>query len=136
MVPRGLTMKWQTLAATALVGALAAPSLPARAQAPAPSGAATRAAAPGSVPAPGAMPLAPPADLPAEPFVVPTGTGTELPKHLTGARPTVFVFTRGTSTLERRFLQQVCRDAGRRAGVGVLKLTTGLEPAAKKYEIN
>jgi hypothetical protein len=121
------SIKPGVLAAAALLGAAAAPpaALAQAAQAP---GAAPRRAQP----APGAVPVAPPADLPAEPFEVPAGAATVLTKHLVASRPTVFVFTKPSSSLERKFLQQVCRDAGRKAGVGVLNLTTGAEPAARK----
>lgn len=124
------------LAAAALLGVLAAPALAQQ----------TPGAAPG-VPqgnpmpprpnqgVPGAIPVAPPADLPAEPFEVPVGASTALNRHLVEGRPTIFIFTKRSSTLERRFLEQVCRDAGRKAGVGVLNLKTGMEPVATKYEV-
>jgi hypothetical protein len=119
-----------SVAATALLGVLAGPALPARAQAPLPGAAPSRRAAP----VPGAIPVAPPADLPAEPFDVPAAA-TALTPHLSPARPTVFVFTKRSSSLERRFVQQVCRDAGRKVGVGVVSLSTGTEPVATKYAV-
>jgi hypothetical protein len=79
--------------------------------------------------------VAPPAEVPAQPFTVPNGAGTVLAKHLAASRPTIFVFIRPSSSLERRFLETICRDAGRKAGVGVLHLNTGSEPAARKYEV-
>lgn len=124
-------MKRKLFTAAALLGALAA-APPAGAQnAPAPP----TAPPPGARGVPGAIPVAPPADNAAVPYNVPTGANTVLTKHLTESRPTIFVFTKPSSSLERRFLQDVCRDAGRKAGVGVLNLTTGSEPLAKKYEI-
>lgn len=115
----------------ALLGVLAA--VPARAQTPpAPT---APPPPPGGRGVPGAIPVAPPADHPALPYSVPTGASTVLSKHLADARPTIFVFTRPSSTVERRFLQEICKDAGRKAGVGVLSLVTGSEPLAKKYEI-
>jgi hypothetical protein len=118
----------RTLAAAAVLGALAVP-ISARAQdTPAPERPRRN---PG---VPGAVPVAPLADLPAEPFTVSPAT-TVLTKHLVDSRPTIFVFTKPSSTLERRFVQQVCRDAGRKAGVGVVNLTTGSEPAAVKFEV-
>jgi len=116
-----------TLSTAILLGALAAP-LPIHAQ--------TATGVPAKPPRPmGGIPVEPPADLPAEPFTVPTTAGTLLDRHLVASRPTIFVFTKSSSSLERRFVQDLCRDAGRRAGVGVLSLVTGSEPAAKKYEI-
>ncbi|MGV3719323.1 MAG: hypothetical protein ACO1SX_00315 [Actinomycetota bacterium] len=97
-------------------------------------------AAPGAAPPKparpmGGVPVEPAADLPAEPFTVPAAAGSVLDRHLASSRPTIFIFTKPSSSLERQFVQEVCRGAGRRAGVGVVNLVTGSEPAAKKYEI-
>jgi hypothetical protein len=109
-----------------LVGVLAAP--PAHAQG--------QGGAPGRTgPVPGAVPVAPPADDPAVPFNVSTGAGSVLTKQLSPTRPTIFVFTKASSTLERQFLQQVCKDASRKAGVGLVSLRTGNESIAKRYEV-
>lgn len=86
-------------------------------------------------PVPGAVPVEPPADRPAVPFQVETGPNAALIRQLSPAQPTVFVFIKGTSTLERQFVEQVCKDAGRRAGVGVVSLKSGDEAIAKRYEI-
>src|SRR4051794_9653909 len=109
MVPRRLIMKSQSFAVIALAGLLAAPARPAPAQSVASTdGRSSARPAAGGPPAapPGGVPVAPPADAPAEPFGVPAAAA-ELTRHLVPARPTVFIFTRGSSTLERRFLQQV-----------------------------
>jgi hypothetical protein len=81
------------------------------------------------------LPVAPPADDPAEPFIVPVDGEVSLERHVAATKPTVFVFTKPSSSLERRFVQDVCRVAGRRVGVGVLNLVTGSEAGALKYEI-
>lgn len=86
-------------------------------------------------PVPGAVPVAPPADDPAVPFVVPTGAASVLVKQLSPNRPTIFVFTKAGSTLERQFLADICKAASRKAGVGLISLKTGSEPIAKKYEV-
>ena len=83
---------------------------------------------------PGATPVAPAAELPAEPFAVPASS-ENLARHTVASRPTIFIFTRPSSSLERGFVRQLCGDAGRKAGVGVVSLTTGSEPAARKYEV-
>jgi hypothetical protein len=50
-------------------------------------------------------------------------------------RPTIFVFTKAGSTLERQFLADICKAASRKAGVGLISLKTGSEPIAKRYEV-
>lgn len=116
-----------------LLALLAVPSSAFAQGAPAPGSAAPPRPA---QPVPGAVPVAPPADLPAEPVRVPVTAATVLTRHLAASRPTAFVFTKLSSSLERRFLDQICADAGRKVGVRVLNLTTGSEPAARKYEIS
>jgi hypothetical protein len=86
-------------------------------------------------PVPGAVPVAPPADDPAVPFTVPTGATSDLAKQLSPNRPTIFVFTKAGSTLERQFLADICKAASRKAGVGLISLKTGSEPIAKRYEV-
>ena len=114
------------LIAAALLGALAVPAPPARAQV-------------GNVPKPerpaGGVPVEPPADNPAVPFTVPNTAAMTLDRHVAATKPTIFIFTKSSSSLEREFVQVLCRDAGRRVGVGVVNLATGMEPAAKKYSI-
>jgi hypothetical protein len=123
----------KSTALAALLGLALAPAPPARAQA---EGNSSTPGVPARPPRPtGGVPVEPPADLPAVPVSVPTGAATVLDRYLAAARPTIFVFIRSSSSLERRFLDEVCRDAGRRAGVAVINLTTGAEPLAKKYDI-
>lgn len=86
-------------------------------------------------PVPGAVPVEPPADLPAVPFPVDTGAGSVLIRQLSPSRPTVFVFTRAGDAAGRELLELVCKEAGRRAGVGLVSLKTGDEPIARRYEI-
>lgn len=86
-------------------------------------------------PVPGAVPVAPPSDDPAVPYVVPTGAASVLVKQLSPNRPTIFIFTKAGSTLERQFLADICKAASRKAGVGLVSLKTGSEPIAKRYEV-
>jgi hypothetical protein len=67
--------------------------------------------------------------------VVSTGQEVDLLKHLSPERPTVFVFLKPTSTLERDFLESLRRKAGDRIGFGVVQLKSGDEPVAKQYEV-
>jgi hypothetical protein len=87
-------------------------------------------------PVPGAIPVDPPADNPAVPFDVATGANSALIKQLAPAVPTVFVFIKGSSTLERQFLEQICKLAGRKVGVGAVRLKTGGEPIAARYQVS
>lgn len=72
---------------------------------------------------------------PKPPVVASTGQEVDLLKHLTPERPTVFVFLKQTSTLERDFLDGLHRKFGDRIGFGVVQLKNGDEPVAKQYEV-
>jgi hypothetical protein len=81
---------------------------------------------------------APSVAAPAAPEPIPvlsTGKETPLVRHLAEERPTVVVFLRPSSSLERAFLQQVRGDAGAGVGVRQVHLQSGTEPIARQYEI-
>jgi hypothetical protein len=69
------------------------------------------------------------------PKIVSSGEEVDLLKHLMPERPTVFVFTKQTSTLERDFVENLHRKAEGRIGFGVVQLKSGDEPVAKQYEV-
>jgi hypothetical protein len=83
-------------------------------------------AAPHAAAAPGNLP---------PPTVLSSGQKVVLTDHLTPERPTVFVFTRPGSSLERSFVEEIRRDAGEGAGFAVIHLKTGSEPVAQQYEV-
>jgi hypothetical protein len=60
---------------------------------------------------------------------------TSLVKHLIDGKPTVIVFTRPASRLEREFLAQVKEGAENRVGLVLVPLKSGAEPLAKQYGI-
>lgn len=120
-----------TLLAGAVLGLLAVGPASAQTAPPAPVRSQPRPAQP----VPGATPVAPPADRPATPLDVTLRGADTLNRHLAAAQPTIFVFTRPASRLERMFLDEVCKDAGRKAGVRVVKLSSGAEAVAQKYEV-
>ncbi len=67
--------------------------------------------------------------------VISSGKVVALADHLTPEKPTLFVFYKPNSTLERNFVSTLLKDAGDRVGVQRIELKTGAEPIAKKYEI-
>lgn len=87
----------------------------------------------------GVLPLAARADVPKQgPSVattISTGRSVTLTDRLTPEQPTLFVFLKTSSTLERAFLTQLEADAGDTVGLRVIELKTGMEPIAKQYAI-
>lgn len=75
-----------------------------------------------------------PTPLPA-PVVVSTGREVALVKRLVPERPTVFVFLKPSSTLELAFLETLRRDAGEKVGFRLIRLQSGSEPIARRYEV-
>jgi hypothetical protein len=69
------------------------------------------------------------------PKIVSSGEEVDLLKHLMSERPTVFVFLKPTSTLERDFMENLRRKAEGKIGFGVVQLKSGDEPVAKQYEV-
>jgi hypothetical protein len=77
-----------------------------------------------------------PADaLPKGALVISTGKVVTLTDRLMPEKPTVFVFMKPSSTLERAFLDTLSKDAGKKVGIRVIELKTGMEPIAAKHEI-
>jgi hypothetical protein len=82
-------------------------------------------------------PLPPPptlAELPA-PSVIPVAKQAELTCFLTPEKATVLVFLKGTSSLERGFLDQLRLETEGKVAFAVARLTTGVEPLAKQHQI-
>jgi hypothetical protein len=82
------------------------------------------------------MPLAPPAPAMPEPVTISTGPEVKLSSRLTPERPTVFVFLKRTSTLERAFLDDLRRKCGEKITFGVIWLASGEEPIARQYQVS
>ncbi|MFN3648243.1 MAG: carboxymuconolactone decarboxylase family protein [Armatimonadota bacterium] len=78
--------------------------------------------------APGGSPPSPAAPLSA-------AREAPLTRHLAAERPTVFVFLKPSSTLERGFLQELRQQAGAKVGFREIPLKSGTEPLAKQYGI-
>lgn len=76
-----------------------------------------------------------PAGAPAASKVLPSAKPLQLSKHLTAEQPTVFVFLRPSSSLEREFARGLREAAGPKVGFREVHLTTGAEAAARQYEI-
>jgi hypothetical protein len=66
---------------------------------------------------------------------VSTGQKADLLKRLTPESPTVFVFIKSNSSLERDFLKALQKESSSKIGFGVIALKTGMEPIAKQYEV-
>lgn len=64
-----------------------------------------------------------------------TGKEVDILKHLQPERPTVFVFYKPSSSLERAFLAELRQDAGDNIGFNRIELKTGEEPVARQYDI-
>ncbi len=64
-----------------------------------------------------------------------TGQKITLSERLTPEQPTVFVFLKTNSSLERDFLKELYKVKSEKAGLETIELRTGLEPIAKQYDI-
>src|SRR5262249_30619745 len=86
-----------------------------------------------------ALPVVMRADVPKEASkaetVISRGLKADLDAYRKPEQPTVFVFMKANSTLERTFLSEVRRDAGEKVGFGVIELKTGTEPIAGQYAV-
>jgi hypothetical protein len=69
------------------------------------------------------------------PDVVSTGKEAALTDRLVPEKPTVVVFYKPTSSLERNFLQELQTQFGARIGMLVVQLKTGAEPIARQHSI-
>lgn len=79
-------------------------------------------AAPGSTPAPRSL-------------VLPAAKPLPLVKHLAPEQPTVFVFLRPASSMERDFARDLRAGAGESVGFREIHLVTGQEPLARQYDV-
>lgn len=69
------------------------------------------------------------------PSVISTGKIVALEKQLMPELPTLFLFYRAESSLEAQFAAQMLKEAGEKVGIRLIRLQTGKEPIAKRYEI-
>jgi hypothetical protein len=58
-----------------------------------------------------------------------------LTRLLTPEKPTLFLFLKTDSTMERSFGETLSKELGARAGIRLIHLKTGVEPAAKQYKV-
>jgi alkylhydroperoxidase/carboxymuconolactone decarboxylase family protein YurZ len=66
---------------------------------------------------------------------VSSGKKVLLAQHLMPERPTVFVFLKPSSSLERSFLTELQRDAQDKVGFRIIHLKSGAEPVAQQHAI-
>lgn len=64
-----------------------------------------------------------------------TGKAFKLEDKRAAEKPTLFIFVKPNSSLERTFLENLKQLAGDKVGVRVISLKTGAEPIASTYEI-
>lgn len=64
-----------------------------------------------------------------------TGQKVSLTERLTPELPTVFVFFKSNSSLERDFFKALQKETSGKVGFGVVELKTGIEPIAQQYDI-
>jgi len=82
--------------------------------------------------------LAAPAAAPAAektPAALASGKEVVLTQYLIPEKPTLFLFLKGSSTMERSFADTLRKEIGPRAGIQLIPLKTGEEPVAKQYEV-
>lgn len=72
---------------------------------------------------------------PASPAPLSTGARLALGEHLTPEKPTLFLFVKPGSTMERAFAEGLRKEVGGRAGIVLIELRTGDEPAAQQYDV-
>jgi hypothetical protein len=70
------------------------------------------------------------------PNTISTGKKVALADHLMPEAPTVFVFIRASSTLEKAFLTDIAAEVKPSMGFNVIQLKTGQEPVAQQYQVN
>ncbi len=69
------------------------------------------------------------------PGVVSRGAEVVLIRNLAPEQPTIFVFTRPNSTIERTFVEGLKTAVGPRAQLRLIHLATGEEPVARQYQV-
>lgn len=67
--------------------------------------------------------------------VLPAGKPLALTQQLSPEQPTLFVFTKTSSSLEQSFVRELREKAGAKVGFREIQLKTGDEPLAKQYEV-
>ncbi len=68
-------------------------------------------------------------------LVISSGKTVALSKYLTPEKPTLFIFYKPSSTLERDFVKNLLTEAGGNVGLQRIELKTGSEPIAQKYAV-
>ena len=68
-------------------------------------------------------------------LVISSGKTVTLTDFLTPEKPTLFIFYKPSSTLERDFVRNLQTQAGGNVGLQRIELKTGSEPIAKKYAV-
>jgi hypothetical protein len=66
---------------------------------------------------------------------LPAAKPMKLIERLAAERPTVFVFTRPSSSLEVSFVRELTAKAGANVGFRQINVTTGSEPLVTQYEV-
>jgi len=69
------------------------------------------------------------------PTTISTGKKVMLTDHLMPEAPTVFVFMKISSTLEKAFLTDISTEVKPGMGFNVIQLKTGEEPVARQYQV-
>jgi hypothetical protein len=69
------------------------------------------------------------------PAALSSGKELALNQFLTPDKPTLFLFLKGNSTMERSFADTLRKELGPRAGIQLIPLKTGDEPVAKQYDV-
>lgn len=69
------------------------------------------------------------------PEALPAAKPMKLVEHLAAERPTVFVFTRPSSSLEAGFVRDLIQKAGENVGFRQINVVTGTEPLVTQYEV-
>jgi hypothetical protein len=72
---------------------------------------------------------------PAGPTILSPAREAALTGRLTPEKPTLFLFFRPASTMERSLADELQKELGARAGLQWISLKSGAEPLAKQYEV-
>ncbi len=75
---------------------------------------------------------APPPELP---VLLPPARETALTRHLAPERPTLFLFYRPGSTMERTLAEELQKELSPAVGLRWVPLSTGVEPLAKQHQV-
>lgn len=69
------------------------------------------------------------------PVVISRGREVALTAHLAPEQPTVFLFMKPSSSLEREFMESIRREAKARFALRLIYLQTGQEPVARQHQV-